>query len=68
MNTDMKKVSTEEFYKTVGGLDVHPTIISKWPYTSLWKLHRELGTPVVGKSVVRVDRGVSVTDYFLTAR
>jgi len=65
----MRKVTTEEFYRKIGPLNVHPQIQGSWPYTSLWKLidHRENGR-VVGKSVDVFQNGVNGltrTEYYL---
>jgi hypothetical protein len=30
-------VTSEEFFKVIGPLDVHPEIIGKYPYTSIFK-------------------------------
>ncbi len=32
-----RTVSKEEFFATVGRLDVHPRIVGRWPYTSFWE-------------------------------
>lgn len=64
----MKQVSRNEFFAAVAAStrDIHPSIVSaKYPYTSEWKFHRELGQPLFGKSVGRKDGG---HDYFLAGR
>lgn len=65
----MRKVTTEEFYRKVGPLNVHPQIQGSWPYTSLWKLlgYSDNGR-VVGKSVDVFDNGkngLTHTEYYL---
>jgi hypothetical protein len=32
-----REVSKEEFFAFVGKLDVHPTPVGNWPYTSIFK-------------------------------
>ena len=34
-----REITQEEFFNTVGKLDVHPTPTGTWPYLSVWK-HR----------------------------
>ncbi len=63
----MKKVSRDEFYKTVGRLNVHPQIMTNYPYTSDWRLQSEPMRQPVGRSVDRVEGGVIVTDYYVAA-
>lgn len=52
MTEQVKEVSEKEFFKTIGKLDVHPTAVGKWPYTSLFK----------NRSGVIVGRIVATTD------
>lgn len=63
----MKQVSKEAFFAPIfaRNLDVHPEIVSAWPYTSVWTLHRETGRPVYGKTVTRVGAGKLEFDYFI---
>lgn len=63
----MRQVSKEEFFKPIydKGLDVHPSIVTKYPYTSIWNFHRKFGEPAYGKTVDRVERGLLHTDYFV---
>lgn len=63
----MRQVSRDEFLKPIfaRGLDVHPSIISNFPYTSIWQFHRQMGSPAYGKTVDRVERGQTVTEYFV---
>jgi hypothetical protein len=62
----MKQVTTEEFYKAIGPLDVHPSIQpGPYPYTSLWKLRQRPDGAPLGKSVGRRVGGLVVTDYYL---
>jgi hypothetical protein len=61
MNIKWKQVSKEQFFSTVGKLDVHPTIInSKYPYTSDWKLR---DGKVVGRSVGQENVGWLADNY-----
>lgn len=60
----MKRVSKEEFYSTVGPLNVHPCPVGNYPYTSLFK------TPtreVKGKIVESLPEGkaIPVSEYFI---
>jgi hypothetical protein len=63
----MIAVSKDEFYRRIyeGGLDVHPSIVTRFPFTSDWKFHRRLGQPLFGRSVQRVEGGRIETDYFV---
>ena len=63
----MKPVSKEEFFKPIfaDGLDVHPSIVSAFPYTSVWEFHRMLRKTAYGKTVDRIEGGKIVTDYFI---
>ncbi len=63
----MKQVTKEEFFAPIyaDGLDVHPSIVTKFPYTSVWRFHRRLGEPLYGKTVDKFDGGKTTTDYFL---
>ncbi len=56
----MRKVTSEEFYRKVGHLNVHPQIQGSWPYTSLWKLqgYQDAGR-VVGKTVDVFKNGLN---------
>ena len=59
-----REVSEDQFFATVGQMDVHPRPVGPYPYTSHWKL-RYGGT--VGLSVSRENRNddryyVSVND------
>ena len=40
----MREVSKDEFFNTVGQLDVHPRPVGRYPYTSEWEMRhtREL--------------------------
>lgn len=64
----MKEVTKEEFFHTVGQLNVHPAPVGKWPYTSEWK---SPSGRIVGKSegfhpIVdgKLHRGLVETRYF----
>ena len=60
----MRAVSQEEFYKVVGPLNVHPTIVnSVYPYVSEWR--ETYSRRVVGKSVGVLGKGVHRYEYFL---
>lgn len=63
----MHLVSKADFFKPIydNGLDVHPSIVSRFPYTSEWRFHRKLSAPLYGKTVDRLERGMIVTDYFV---
>lgn len=66
----MRKVTSEEFYRKIGPLNVHPQIQGgSWPYTSLWKLmgYADNGK-VVGKTVsvfTNGRNGLTHTEYYL---
>lgn len=63
----MRAVSKDQFYKAIGNLNVHPTIVTdKYPYTSEWRM-LDGQRALIGKSVGRMDGGSAVTDYFLNA-
>lgn len=66
----MREVTKEEFFKPIydGGLDVHPEITTRFPYTSVWRFHRQIGRPVFGKTVDRLEGGLTKTAYFLADR
>jgi hypothetical protein len=64
----MREVSKDEFFATVGPLDVHPTIVTRFPYTSEWRFHRQLGAPLFGKTVGRMDGATIRTSYFIQER
>lgn len=60
----VKPVSREQFYSAVGRLNVDPQIQpGPYPYTSLWKTSPD--RRVVGKSVGRIECGLTAKDYFL---
>ncbi len=63
----MREVTKDEFFKPIRdkGFDVHPSIVSKFPYTSLWKFPRKFGEPVYGKTVDRKEGGRILTAYFV---
>jgi hypothetical protein len=37
MNTEWKEVAKEDFFRAIGPQDVHPHLIGKWPYVSLFQ-------------------------------
>lgn len=68
--TELRQVTREDFFAPIyaKNLDVHPTIVTdRYPYASEWRLHRQIGTPLVGKTVGRLEGGLAVQDYFLVA-
>lgn len=64
----MRKVTKEQFFAPIyaKNLDVHPRIVTSFPYTSSWEFHRQTDRAVYGKTVDNVDRGRINTEYFLT--
>lgn len=61
----VRAVTAERFFAVVKPLDVVASIQpGAYPYTSIWKLR--YGGHVVGKSVGRMDGGLTVTDYYLS--
>lgn len=61
----MRQVSKSEFYAAVGQLNVHPKIVSGFPYECQWIFLNDPRGPLFGKTVDRVEGGLTVTDYFL---
>ena len=61
----MTKVSRDEFFKAVARMNVHPQIVTNYPYTADWRLQSEPMRQPVGRTVDRVDGGSIVTDYYL---
>ncbi|MFC4624195.1 hypothetical protein ACFO1V_02965 [Daeguia caeni] len=61
----MRQVSKGEFYAAVGKLNVHPKIVSGFPYECQWIFLNDPRGPLFGKTVDRVEGGLTVTDYFL---
>jgi hypothetical protein len=63
----MRQVTREEFFKRIYSqkLDVHPTIVSGWPYTSNWTFHNQIGRPLYGKTVLYEEAGQIKTHYHL---
>jgi hypothetical protein len=59
----LQKVSHQQFFSDIytNNLDVHPTIVTRFPYTSEWKFHRRLGQPLYGKTVETVKGGRSIS-------
>ena len=49
----MKEVIHELFFKAMTGLNVHPEIIGRWPYTSIFRMQdmsrREVGRIETGE-------------------
>lgn len=60
-----REVTKEEFYAAMGPLDVHPQIVTRWPYTAEWRLQWGMKRAVVGKTVITEGRGTLITTYFL---
>ena len=65
----MRKVTKEQFFAPIyaKNLDVHPRIVTGFPYTSSWEFHRQVNRAVYGKTVDRVEGGRISTDYFLVS-
>ena len=61
----MRPVTEEEFYAAVGPLNVHPRIKGQWPYTCHWVYLDNPHGHLFGKTVDRVEGGLTVTDYFM---
>lgn len=58
----MRQVTKDEFFAVMGPQNVMPSIKTGWPYTSDWELpNRE----VLGRSVIRIERGIQETDWFV---
>jgi hypothetical protein len=66
MTKQLHEVTRDEFLATIfaDGLDVHPTIVSRFPYTSEWRFHRQLGAPLYGMTIDMVEDGLIKTTYF----
>ena len=45
----MKEVTKEQFYALMGPLNVHPRIMTSYPYTSEWRL-QDMSRKMVGKT------------------
>ena len=57
-----KEIEKDEFFATVGSLNVHPSIqLGPYPYMSLWKAPNG---QVLGKSVGYRDGGTIKTSWF----
>lgn len=65
----MTMVGKEEFFRRIRDerLDVHPRIITRFPYTSNWEFHRMPSRPLFGATVDRVEGGKIVTEYFVAS-
>lgn len=63
-----KEITKDEFFSTVGQMDVHPWPVGDWPYTSLWKTRS--GT-IAGKSILYYpngkESGMPATRYMVPA-
>ena len=62
MEKNMRLVSKEEFYRTIGPLDCHPRPEGQYPYTSRFML-RYGGE--AGRIVPRIEDGKVVEDHYL---
>ena len=64
MTMTLRPATKEQFFAPIfrDKLDVHPSIVTGFPYTSEWRFHRQLGAPLYGKTV---DDGITATVYFL---
>jgi hypothetical protein len=62
----LKEVTKEEFYKSVGPLNVHPHIIGNYPYTSIYQFpdRREHGRTV---DYIPEGKALAETRYYLKA-
>lgn len=65
----LQPVTREQFFAAVGNLDVHPRIVSDWPYRSEWRL-QDNSRKIVGASQERPERpecpnGLTETAYYL---
>ena len=67
MSMTLRPVTKEQFFAPIfrDQLEVHPSIVTRFPFTSEWRFHRQLGVPLYGKTVDRVEGGVTVTVYLL---
>lgn len=61
----MRQVTKEEFYAAVGSLNVHPKIVSGFPYECRWIFLNNPHGPLSGKTVDRIEGGLIARDYFL---
>jgi len=61
----LRPVTKDQFFAPIyrDKLDVHPSIVTNFPYTSEWRFHRRLGAPLYGKTVD--DGGITATVYLL---
>lgn len=53
-----KEVPQDEFYAAIGPQDAHPSIMGKWPYTSLYKTRQGA---VLGKAEDYLPEGSALT-------
>jgi len=59
----MKKVTKDEFYNTVGQLDVAVSVVGNYPYSCLFKTRSgEIKGKIV--DVMQEGRGLPVSEYF----
>lgn len=65
----VRQTSKKGFFEPIYAkkLNVHPRIVSQFPYTCEWRFIGQFNSPVYGKTVDRIERGVVVTDYFVSA-
>jgi hypothetical protein len=64
---DWREVSRDEFFEVINKLDVHPTPIGRYPYTSLFKMR---DGRVVAKIVDTLPErsAMPVSSYWLRSR
>lgn len=63
----MRRAGKEEFYEPIyrDRLNVHPTIITGFPYTSDWKYQGTLTGKTYGRTVDILIGGMIQTEYYL---
>jgi hypothetical protein len=70
MTSNLKQVSKEQFFSVIIGenLNVHPRIVSDWPYRHEWRL-LDNSRSLVGVTQDYVPEGTKVMDalYYLVA-
>ena len=64
---ELREVSKEEFFASVRNLDVHPRIVSSFPYRSEWRLQRGISRQLIGVTQDYFPPGKKLTEtrYFL---
>lgn len=64
----MRPVSRDEFFARLYAekQDIHPRITNdRYPYSSDWNYQRRPGAPPFGRTIGRVEHGITVKSYFL---